>query len=89
MLRVQILAAPVETTLKTVIPKSIILDLGWFDRDQTKFKDWWRSMQLFFKRNRAIATDNKITVILAWLRGGTASIYAQKKIDQIKYYDNT
>ena len=33
MLRVQILAAPVETTLKTVIPKSIILDLGWFDRD--------------------------------------------------------
>ena len=24
---------------QTVIPKSIVLDLGWFDKDRTKFKD--------------------------------------------------
>ena len=68
--------------------KSMVLDLGWFDRDQMKFENWQRSMQLFFKSNRVIVTNNKITIILAWFRGGTASIYAQKKIDQIKYYNN-
>ena len=29
-------------------------------------------------------TDNKITTVLAWLRGDVAEIYAQKKINQIE-----
>ena len=28
-------------------------------------------------------TDNRITVILAHLRGGVANIYAQKKLDEL------
>ena len=67
-----------------VIPKSIVLDLEWFDSDQTKFEDWWRRIQLFLKNNRAIATDDKITAVLAQLREGIAEIYVQKKIDQIE-----
>jgi len=34
------------------------------------------------------AVDNKITTIVAQLRGDTAGIYVQKKIDQIENYDN-
>ena len=67
-----------------VIQKSIFLDLEWFDSDQTKFEDWWRRIQLFLKNNRAIATDDKITAVLAQLREGIAEIYVQKKIDQIE-----
>ena len=64
--------------------KSMILDLKQFDSDQTKFKDQWRRIQLFLKSNRVIATDNKITAILAQLRGSVLGIYAQKKINQIE-----
>jgi len=41
-----------------------------------KFKDWWRGIRLFLKNNRVIATDNRITAILARLRGDVAGIYA-------------
>ena len=64
--------------------KSMILDLKQFDSNQTKFKDQWRRIQLFLKSNRVIATDNKITAILAQLRGSVLGIYAQKKINQIE-----
>ena len=43
-----------------------------------------RRIQLFLKNNRAIATDDKITAVLAQLREGIAEIYVQKKIDQIE-----
>jgi len=37
------LAAPAPATMneniQAVIPKSMVLDPGWFDRDQTKFED--------------------------------------------------
>ena len=26
------------------ILKSIVSDLGWFNRDRTKFEDWWRGI---------------------------------------------
>jgi len=39
---------------------------------------------LFFRSNRVITTDNRITAILDCLRGGIAGIYAQKKLDQIE-----
>jgi len=26
------------------LPKNMVPDLGWFDGDQTKFKDWWREI---------------------------------------------
>ena len=63
--------------------KSMVLDLGWFDRDRTKFEDWWRRIRLFLKSNRVIATDNRIITILACLRESIARIYAQKKLDEL------
>ena len=48
-----------------------------------KFKDWWRGIRLFLKNNRVIETDNRITAILACLRGGIAGIYAQRKLDKL------
>jgi len=73
--------APMEVTGQengqAGLPKNMVPDPGWFDSDQTKFKDWWRGIRLFLKSNRVIETDNRITVILACLRGGVAEIYAQ------------
>ena len=63
--------------------KNMVPDPGWFDGDRTKFKDWWRGIRLFLKSNRVIETDNRITAILAHLRGGMAGIYAQKKLDEL------
>ena len=40
-------------------------------------------MWLFLKSNKVIETDDRITVILAHLRGGVAGIYAQKKLDKL------
>ena len=40
-------------------------------------------MRLFLKSNRVIETNNRITVILARLRGGVAEIYAQWKLDEL------
>jgi len=59
------------------MPKNIVLDPGWFDSDQMKFKDWWRGMRLFLKSNRVMKTDNRIMAILAYLREGIAGIYIQ------------
>jgi len=39
-------------------------------------------MQLFLKSNRAIETNNRITVILACLRS-VVGIYIQKKLDKL------
>ena len=38
---------------------------------------------MFLKSNRIIETDNRITVILAHLRGGVVGIYAQRKLDEL------
>ena len=65
------------------MPKSIVLDPGWFDGNRMKFEDWWRGIQLFLKSNRVMETDDRITVILAHLRGGIVSIYVQKKFDEL------
>ena len=48
-----------------------------------KFKDWWRGIRLFLKNNRVIETDDRITAILACLRGGITGIYAQRKLDEL------
>jgi len=58
----------------------MVPDLGWFDSDQTKFKDWWR---LFLNSNRVMETNDRIIAILACLRGGIAGIYAQKKLNEL------
>jgi len=63
--------------------KNIVLDLGWFNGDQMKFEDWWREMRLFLKSNRVMETNDRITVILAHLRGGVAGIYAQRKLNKL------
>jgi len=71
------------------MPKSMVLDLGWFNGDQTKFEDWWRGIRLFLKSNRVNKTDDRITAILAHLRGGVAEIYAQKKLDELDEENDT
>ena len=63
--------------------KNMVPDLGWFDGDQTKFKDWWREMRLFLKSNRIMETNNRIIAILAHLRGDVVGIYAQRKLDEL------
>jgi len=65
------------------MPKNMVPDPRWFDGNRTKFKDWWRGIRLFLKNNRVIETDNRITAILACLRGGVAGIYAQRKLDEL------
>jgi len=40
-------------------------------------------MRLFLKSNRVIETNDRITAILAHLKGGVASIYAQRKLDEL------
>jgi len=65
------------------LPKNMVPDPGWFDGDRTKFKDWWRGILLFLKSNRVFETDDRITAILACLRGGVVGIYAQKKLDEL------
>ena len=62
--------------IQAMTSMSMIPDLGWFDGDQMKFKDWWRGIRLFLKSNRVIETNNRITAILACLRRGVAGIYA-------------
>ena len=70
------------------LPKSIVPDPGWFDGDQSKFEDWWRGIRLFLKSNRVNRMENRITAILACLRGGVAGIYAQKKLDEFDKDNN-
>ena len=38
---------------------------------------------MFLKSNRVMETNDRITVILAHLRGGVAGIYAQQKLDEL------
>ena len=38
---------------------------------------------MFLKSNRIMETNNRITAILACLRGGIVGIYAQKKLDEL------
>ena len=40
-------------------------------------------MQLFLKSNRVIETNDRITVILAHIRGGIVDIYTQRKLDKL------
>ena len=63
--------------------KNMVPDLEWFDGDQTKFEDWWKGMRLFLKSNRVMETNNRITVILARLKGGVVGIYVQRKLDEL------
>jgi len=76
-------AVGVSENIQVRMPKNMVLDPGWFDGDQTKFKDWWRGMRLFLKSNRVMETDNRITAILAHLRRGIVGIYTQRKLDEL------
>ena len=78
--------APIVATNKNIqagIPKNMVPDLGWFDSDRMKFEDWWRGVRLFLKSDRVMKTDNRITAILAYLRGGVAGIYTQRKLNEL------
>jgi len=76
-------AVGISENVQAEMPKNIIPDPGWFDGDQTKFEDWWRGMRLFLKSNRVMETNNRITAILAYLRGSVAGIYMQRKLDEL------
>ena len=76
-------AAVASENIQAGLPKNMIPDPGWFDGDQTKFEDWCRGIRLFLKSNRVNGTDDRITAILAHLRGGIVGIYAQKKLNEL------
>jgi len=40
-------------------------------------------MRLFLKSNRVIEIDDRITAILACLKGGVAGIYTQRKLNEL------
>ena len=82
-------AAAVSENVQAGLPKSMVLDPGWFNGDRSKFEDWWREIRLFLKSNRINEMDNRITVILAHLRRGVAGIYAQKKLDELDKDNDT
>jgi len=82
-------AAAVSENVQAGLPKNIVPDPGWFDGDWSKFEDWWRGIRLFLKSNRVNGTDNRITAILAHLRGGVTGIYAQKKLDELDENNDT
>jgi len=82
-------AIAVSENVQAGLPKNMVLDPGWFDGDRSKFEDWWRGIRLFLKSNRVNGTDDRITVILACLRGGVAGIYAQKKLDELDKDNDT
>ena len=73
----------VNSNIQATIPKSIVPDPGQFNGEQTKVEDWWRGIQLYLKSNRVIETNDRITAILACLRGDVAEIYTQKKLDEL------
>ena len=83
------MAAAVSENIQVGLPKNMVLDLGWFDGNQSKFEDWWRGIILFLKSNRVNGTDDRITAILAHLRGGVAGIYTQKKLDKLDENNDT
>ena len=63
--------------------KNMVPDPRWFDGDQMKFKDWWRGMRLFLKSNKVMETNDRITVILAYLREDIVDIYTQRKLNEL------
>jgi len=82
-------AAAVSENVQAGLLKNMVLDPGWFDGDRSKFEDWWRGIRLFLKSNRVNGTDDRITAILAHLRGGVVEIYAQKKLDELDEDNDT
>ena len=57
---------PTPATYNENIPtKTMVPDPGWFDRDRTKFKDWWKGIHLFLKSNRVVVANERITAVLA------------------------
>jgi len=67
----KILTAPVpvnKNNRQAGLPKNMVPNPEWFDRNRMKFKDWWRGMRLFLKSNRVMETDDRIITILACLR---------------------
>jgi len=76
-------AVTVSENIQARLPKNMVPDPGWFDGDRSKFEDWWRGIRLFLKSNRVIETDDRITAILARLRGGVVGIYVQQKLDEL------
>ena len=76
-------SVPANKNVQAIMLKSMVPDLGWFNRDWTKFEDWWRGVRLDLKSNRIIETNDRITVILAYLKRGIVGIYTQKKLKEL------
>ena len=82
-------AVAVSENVQAGLPKNMVPDPGWFDGDWSKFEDWWREIRLFLKSNRVNGMNDRITVILARLRGGIVGIYAQKKLNELDEDNDT
>ena len=76
-------AVGISKNVQAGMLKNMVLDLGQFDSDQTKFEDWQRGMRLFLKSNRVMETDDRIMAILARFRRDVAGIYAQRNLNKL------
>jgi len=86
----RMLTVPAPAVYNESVPtKTMVSDLGYFDGDRTKFEDWCRGIHLFLKSNRVVAADERITAVLARLRGDVAEIYTQKKINELENTEDT
>ena len=83
------MAAAISENVQAGLLKNMVPDPGWFNGDRSKFEDWWRGIRLFLKSNRVNGMDNRITVIIACLRGGVAGIYVQKKLNELDKDNDT
>ena len=79
----ELVAVTSQENVQAGLPRNMVPDPGWFDSDRTKFEDWWRGIRLFLKSNRVMETNDRITAILACLRGDVAGIYAQQKLNEL------
>ena len=82
-------AAAVSKNAQAGLPKNIVPDLGWFNGDQSKFEDWWKGIRLFLKSNRVNRMDDRITAILACLKGDVVGLYTQKKLNELDEDNDT
>ena len=69
-----------EQKKQAELSKSMIPDPELFDGNKTKLKNWQKEIRLFFKNDRVTEINDKITVIIIYLRKSIARIYAQKKL---------
>ena len=62
-------------------PKLKVAEPDFFDGTHSKFRDWMRQVNLYLRGRRITADDDRIIVTLSYMKGGTASTWAGRFLD--------